>query len=113
MAGVVNVSEVASGIGLEISPLLPRYHWKVGEVPDTKTVSVAVPPLLTGSEAGWIRKTGGMITLTVAEFESAEPAALLALAQKLVVDANAGVVNVAEVASITGLEMSPLFPIYH
>lgn len=60
---------------------MPRYHWKVGEEPEAATLKVAVPPLLIVTDTGWVVMAGGVITVTVAAFELAEPAVLLARAQ--------------------------------
>lgn len=62
-------------------PEAPRYHWKVGEVPDAATVRVVDSPLLMPTEAGWVVIAGGVITVAVAAFELALPAALLARTQ--------------------------------
>ena len=51
-AGVVKLAEVAPETGLVVVPELPRYHWKVGVVPEAVTVRVVVPPLLMVVEAG-------------------------------------------------------------
>ena len=80
-AGVVKLAEVAPETGLVVTPVLPRYHWKVGEVPEAATVRVVVPPLLMVVETGWVVIAGGEITVTVAVFELAVPAVLVALAQ--------------------------------
>lgn len=80
-AGVVKLAEVAPETGLVVTPELPRYHWKPGEVPEAVTVRVAVPPLLMVVETGWVVIAGGEITVTVAVFELAVPAVLVALAQ--------------------------------
>ena len=78
---MVKLAEVAPETGLVVTPELPRYHWKVGEVPEAATVRVVVPPLLTVTEAGWVVMAGGEMTVTVAAFELAVPAELVALAQ--------------------------------
>ena len=77
----MKVVEVAPSIGCEVSPVAPRYHWKVGKEPDDATLSVAVPPLLIVVESGWVMMAGGanMVAVTVAE--SALPTALLARTQ--------------------------------
>ena len=80
-AGVVKLAEVAPGTGLVVTPEVPRYHWKVGEVPEAATVRVVVPPLLIVTDEGWVVIAGGEITVTVAAFELALPAALVARAQ--------------------------------
>ena len=51
-AVVVRLAEDALSIGADVSPLFPRYHWKVGEVPVTVTVRVVVEPLLMETDAG-------------------------------------------------------------
>ena len=79
--GVLNDAEVAPETGVVVTPEAPLYHWKVGEVPDAVTVSVAVPPLLMVVDTGWLVIVGGMRTLTVAVLVSAVPAELVARAQ--------------------------------
>ena len=68
-------------MGSVVTPEFPAYHWKVGEVPDTATVKVAVLPLTTTAGAGARVMEGGIRTFTVAEFEFAVPAVLEARAQ--------------------------------
>ena len=80
-AGVVKLAEVAPDTGLVVLPEAPRYHWKVGEVPDAATVKVVDSPLLMLIEAGWVVIAGGVMTVTVAAFESEVPAPLVARAQ--------------------------------
>ncbi len=78
---MVKLAEVAPETGLVVTPVLPRYHWKVGEVPEAATVSVVVPPLLMVADTGWVVMEGGVITVTVAAFELTVPAELEARAQ--------------------------------
>ena len=82
-AGVVKLAEVAPDTGSVVIPELPRYHWKVGDVPEAATVRVVVPPLLIVVETGWVVIDGAVTVLTVmvAAFESEVPAPLLARAQ--------------------------------
>ena len=72
---------VAPEMGLEVSGEFPRYHWKEGELPEAATVKVVVSPLLIETEAGCVVMAGGMRTVTVAVFEFALPAGLLARTQ--------------------------------
>ena len=72
---------VAPETGLEVFGAFPRYHWKLGELPEAATVKVAVSPLLIEVETGCVVMAGGMRTVTVAAFELAFPAALLARTQ--------------------------------
>ena len=39
-AGVVKLAEVAPATGSVVTPEIPRYHWKVGDVPDAATVKM-------------------------------------------------------------------------
>ena len=113
-AGVMKLLEVAPSTGLVTFPLFPIYHWKVGEVPEVATVRVVVPPLLIVVVAGCEVIPGGVtITVTVAASELADPAKLLARAQKLVVVVKTGVVKLVDCAPDTGFEVSPDVPTYH
>ena len=48
----MNDAEVAPDTEDVVTPDVPRYHWKVGEVPEAATVRVVVPPLLMVVESG-------------------------------------------------------------
>ena len=72
---------MAPSIGWEMSPVAPRYHWKVDGVPEAATLSAADEPLLIVVESGWVVMAGGMRTVAVAVLESTVPARLLARTQ--------------------------------
>ena len=57
--------------------------------------------------------TGVTVTVMVAAFESADPAALLTRTQYVVVEVKAGVVKLADVAPETGDDVTPDAPMYH
>ena len=78
---MVKLLAVAPGTGLVVTPDGPTYHCTAGDVPDAATVKVAVLPKLMVVETGWVVMAGGVMTVTMAAFEDAKPAALVARTQ--------------------------------
>jgi hypothetical protein len=79
--GVVKVLPVAPDTGVAVLPEFPRYHWKVGEVPEAAMLKVAVEPLAMETDPGWVVKAGGIRMVIVAAFESTDPSTLVTRAQ--------------------------------
>jgi hypothetical protein len=101
--------------GLLVSPTLPRYHWKVnGLVPLTVTLRFAVAPGPMFWLCGWsvIEGTLHSAGCTTMVWLFALPQALVTRTQNELLAVMGGVVYDALLVP-TGVEVSPLAPLYH
>ena len=82
-------------------------------MPVANTVKLAVAPARISKSTGCCVMVGAMLTVMLAVALFTTPPAPVMRTQKFADWVNAGVVNVAPVAPVIGLVVSPEVPIYH